>query len=114
LIVRDHVVMVGTDLAYSFVLSAFPAGFVNVLLVVPCLLAGGLDLDSEGPRVDGELGLGVWRRLSGLHSLGLHVSLLVNVVLSGLIVGANLGDLVHDFKLGFFLLRSHFIECITK
>jgi hypothetical protein len=68
---------------------------VNVLLVVPCLLVGGLDLDSEGPCVDGELG--------SLHSLGIHVSLLV-----------NLGGLVHDFKLGFFVLRSHLTECITK
>ena len=56
---------------------------VNVLLVVPGVLVVDLDLDGEGPRVDGELGLGVWRRLGGLHSLGLHVSLLVNVVLVG-------------------------------
>ena len=80
----------------------------------PCKLVGGLDLKSEGPRVDGELGLGVQRRLCSLHSWVLLVSLLVNVVLDGLIVGANLGDFVHDFKLGFFLLRSHFLECITK
>jgi hypothetical protein len=32
---------------------------VNVLLVVPGVLVGCLDLDREGPRVDGELGLGV-------------------------------------------------------
>ena len=32
---------------------------VNVLLVVPGVLVVGLDLDREGPRVDGELGLGV-------------------------------------------------------
>jgi hypothetical protein len=30
LIVRDHVVMASTDLAYSFVLSAFPAGFFSI------------------------------------------------------------------------------------
>ena len=107
-------------MAYSFVLGAFPSWVlldslhVNVLLVVPSKLVGGLDLESEGPRVDGELGLSVQRRLGGLHSWVLLVSLLVNVVLDGLIVGANLGTLVHDFKLGFFLLRSHFIECITK
>ena len=87
---------------------------VNVLLVVPCNLVGGLDLESKGPRVDGKFGLGVQRRLGGFHGWVLLVSLLVNVVLDGLIVGANLGDLVHDFKLGFFLLRSHFLECITK
>ena len=56
---------------------------VNFLLVVPCKLVGGLDLESEGPCVDGELGLGIGRRLGGLHSLGLHVSLLFNVVLVG-------------------------------
>ena len=27
--------------------------------MVPGVLVGGLDLDGEGPRVDGELGLGV-------------------------------------------------------
>ena len=31
---------------------------VNLLLVVPGVLVGGLDLDGEGPRFDGELGLG--------------------------------------------------------
>ena len=30
LIVRDHVVMASTDLAYSFVLAAFPAGFFSI------------------------------------------------------------------------------------
>ena len=89
----DHVVVANTDLAYSFVLSASQLGSPRStprqrLLVVPGLLVGGLDLDGEGPRVDGEHGLGVWRRLVSLHSLGPHVSLLV-----------NLGGFVHDFKL---------------
>ena len=35
-----------------------------------CELAGDLDLESEGPRGDGELGLGVQLRLGGLSQLG--------------------------------------------
>jgi hypothetical protein len=61
--------------------------------LAPCKLVGGLDLEREGPRVDGELGLGVLRHLGGLHSWVLLVSLHVNVVLDKLIVGANLGTL---------------------
>jgi hypothetical protein len=85
-----------------------------------CELVG--DLKSEGTRGDGEHGLGIQLRLGGLpswvlldmlHVNVLQVSLLVHVVLDGLIIGANLGDLAHDFKLGFFLLRYHFLECIT-
>jgi hypothetical protein len=40
----------------------------NSSVQAACELVGDLDLESEGPRVDGELGLGVWRRLGGLHS----------------------------------------------
>jgi hypothetical protein len=38
------------------------------------------DLDLEGPRVGGRSGLGVKRRLGSLLSLGLRVSLHVNVL----------------------------------
>ena len=38
------------------------------------------DLDIGGPRVGGESGLGVQRRLGSLLNLSLHVSLHVNVL----------------------------------
>ena len=53
----------------------------NSSVQAACELVGDLDLESEGPSVDGELGLGVLLRLSGLLNWVLLVSLHVNVVL---------------------------------
>ena len=47
---------------------------VNLLLVVPGVLVGGLDLDVEGPRVDGELGLGVNGVVSAAFTAGVSTT----------------------------------------
>ena len=53
----------------------------NSSVQAACELVGDLDLESEGPRGDGELGLGVLLRLGGLLSWVLLDSLHVNVLL---------------------------------
>ena len=78
-------------------------------------LVWGPDLESEDPRVEGQLGLDVLCFLGGLHSLVLPISLLVNVVLDNVVTGddswhvlsvllrlgslVNLVNFVHDSSL---------------
>ena len=47
---------------------------VNLLLVVPGVLVGSLGLDGEGPRVDGELGLGVNGVVSAAFTVGVSTT----------------------------------------
>jgi hypothetical protein len=53
----------------------------NSSVQAACELVGDLGLESEGPRVDGELGLGGLLRVGGLLSWVLLDSLHVNVLL---------------------------------
>ena len=86
----------------SSVLLSTASSSVQSLLMTPCNLV--VDLETVGPGVDSELGLGVLLRLGGLHNLVLLGSLHVNVVLDKVDSWRQSRRLCPRLKLVFFLI----------